>query len=203
MILVGIVSVLVAAGIFLYTRRDESGILAMENWDYETTGATLKDAVYPVTGAPILPKLPPLPPANLSSILHWRDEIRRVGRQGVPLSWILAVIKIESAGNPDAVNPSDPSSGLMQTIPLITRAFGGVSGTNREMLEHSRNPSVSLRAGIGFLADLKRKYENRYPLGEWILAYNSGETNFNKGFRGNKEYGRRFEIARIQLEAWI
>jgi len=103
---------------------------------------------------------------------------------------VWGVMMAESSGNPSAENPSDPSAGLMQTIPLISRAYAEIIGTNAEVLEQVKNPDVSMQAGTGFLEHLQRRYAATKPAEEWVQAYNLGEPNFDKGHRV-PEYGAR------------
>lgn len=102
---------------------------------------------------------------------------------GVEAALIRAVIQQESAGNPNAQNPADPSAGLMQVTPLIGRAFGGLSGTDQQVLKLLLDPERNVRAGARFLAHLKGRYAARFQVQEWVQAYNEGETNFDRGLR--------------------
>jgi soluble lytic murein transglycosylase-like protein len=110
--------------------------------------------------------------------------------RGLDPALVWGVILTESSANPLAKNPSDPSAGLMQVTPLIGRAFGGLQGTNAEVLALLLDVETNLRAGTGFLAHLQGRYGAAMQVGEWVQAYNLGETAFDKGVR-NGIYGNR------------
>lgn len=93
----------------------------------------------------------------------------------VPVALIKAVIRTESSFNPSAVNPSDPSAGLMQTTPATASAFLGRPVT----LEELKDPALSIEAGTRFLGYLLAKY----PEDAAIQMYNLGETKYRKGAR--------------------
>ncbi len=93
------------------------------------------------------------------------------------------IVMTESSGNPDAQNPSDPSSGLMQITPPIARAFGNVTGSDSEILRKLRDPYLNLSIGTKFVAHLRDRYAMSFPLVEWIQSYNIGETKFDRGIR--------------------
>lgn len=104
---------------------------------------------------------------------------------------IKAIIMVESSGYVQAENPADPSWGLMQVTALIGNFYGD-GGTK----EHLFNIESNLKAGAGFLADLKGKYAARYPLSDprngWVQMYNTGEPKFlSRGVRV-PEYQAKF-----------
>lgn len=96
-------------------------------------------------------------------------------RHGVPVALIKAFIRTESTFNPEAVNPGDPSAGLMQTTPATASAFLGRPVTLNDL----KNPATSIEAGTRYIAHLIR----RYPLDDAIQMYNTGEPRFKKGLR--------------------
>ena len=87
---------------------------------------------------------------------------------------VLAHVKIESGFNQLAVNPSDPSYGLMQITPYIASAFGARSDSWKT------DPIENLIIGMKFLSELNRKYNSVYDNAE---RYNLGETKYNRGKR--------------------
>ncbi|MGH9933246.1 MAG: lytic transglycosylase domain-containing protein [Pyrinomonadaceae bacterium] len=108
----------------------------------------------------------------------------------LPPSLVWGIVQTESGGDPNAQNPSDPSAGLMQVTPLIGRAFGSLKGSDAVVLASLLDPETNLRAGTRFVAHLQSRYAAKFPLGEWIQAYNVGETKFDRGIR-NDLYGDR------------
>jgi len=158
-------------------------------------GALRKQQPEPLGGLPLRPgpvPLPPLPPPPAAA--DWLSSLIRdaAAKHGVPADTIYGVIMAESSGNPSAVNPSDPSAGLMQVTPLIGRAYGGLTGSDQDVLQRLMDPAVNVRAGTAFLRHLQLRYDPYLPREEWVQAYNLGETKFDRGVR-NPEYGRRVE----------
>jgi hypothetical protein len=92
---------------------------------------------------------------------------------------ILAIIWSESTGNPNSINPGDPSYGLMQITLPIAKFYGGIT-VRQQLFDPDRNISI----GSAFLADLKTKHQEQFPLTDlncgWPTAYNEGETNESK-----------------------
>jgi len=100
---------------------------------------------------------------------------------------IKAIMYIESRGNPRAVNPSDPSYGLMQ-IELGTAKFYGRPDLSAPVLVG--DPELNAKIGARFLAHLLEKYGGDFEFGEWAQAYNVGEPKFDRGIR-NPLYGAK------------
>jgi len=111
-------------------------------------------------------------------------------KAGLNPAFVWGVVMTESSGNPNAENPSDPSTGLMQVTPLIGRAFAKLTGDTREVLRALLDPDINLKAGTDFLAHLKGRYNSKFPQQEWVQAYNLGEPSFDRGSR-NQIYGQR------------
>ena len=109
---------------------------------------------------PVADQLSPSPLPTLGSSTLVDSLIHKWATRVANLSFaeIKAIVWVESSGNPNAMNPSDPSWGLMQVTPLIGRAFAGIT-KNEQLL----NPDTNLKAGTGFLSELKRQYESRFP----------------------------------------
>lgn len=95
---------------------------------------------------------------------------------------ILATITEESGGNPVAINPSDPSWGLMGVSLYIGKKYAGISIGSSLF-----DPNINIDAGSGFLSYLKETYGSRHTLGSadggWIQMYNMGEPAFQSGKR--------------------
>lgn len=84
---------------------------------------------------------------------------------------VKAIIATESAWDPSAINPRDPSYGLMQVMPASAGGAGppGVSGA--ELLD----PETNIRAGSEYLRALIARY-GRGALSDVIAAYNAGRA---------------------------
>lgn len=97
----------------------------------------------------------------------WRehgDRIRAAAvRNGVPEDLILAVIVVESAGQPTAVSPKG-AVGLMQLMPETASRFG---------VSNPFEPGMNIDGGAALLGKLARMYA-RDPI-LMLAAYNAGE----------------------------
>ena len=103
-------------------------------------------------------------------------------RYGVEEALIRAIIKVESDFNPNAVNPSDPSYGLMQIMPILAEDFGYVRdwrNVTEAEIAMIRLPETNVQIGTRFLGKLLGKY----PQGVAIQMYNIGEAGYNSGHR--------------------
>ena len=122
------------------------------------------------------------------SVLQWKPLAERYAAAHPPLlpNEILAIIWSESTGNPNAVNPSDPSWGLMQVTELIAKAYGGIifpprTGPGPKVPPPQLfNPEVNMMIGSAFLAHLKETYSEHFP-DTWPQGYNQGEGNLTRG----------------------
>jgi soluble lytic murein transglycosylase-like protein len=95
----------------------------------------------------------------------WDAEIAAQTDDAAQAALVKAVIATESAWMPGAVNPSDPSYGLMQ---ILCGPRGPAPGiTCEELLD----PSTNLRVGIGFLRGLLTRYGST---SDALSAYNAG-----------------------------
>ena len=94
----------------------------------------------------------------------WGTEILKdtIGTDVSP-ALVLAVIGIESAGNPEAVS-SAGATGLMQLIPATAERFG---------VEDATDPAQNIKGGIAYL-DFLMKLFNHDPV-LVLAAYNAGE----------------------------
>lgn len=79
---------------------------------------------------------------------------------------IKGIIAAESAWNPSAVNPSDPSYGLMQITVATARQFS--PGITSEQLVS--DPRLNISIGSAFILDLLR----RYSMSDAVAYYNAG-----------------------------
>jgi soluble lytic murein transglycosylase-like protein len=117
------------------------------------------------------------PVSSLDSLIN-----ENAARYGVPGALIKAVIRHESNFDPDAVNPSDPSYGLMQVMPILAEDFGLVKdwrNVTEAEIAMIKIPSKNVQIGSWFLGKLFKKY----PLDTAIQMYNVGEAGFNSGHR--------------------
>jgi len=104
-----------------------------------------------------------------SAVEQWNPIVNQAAADwGVPVEWIKAVIQVESGGNPDAFNRSDPggSRGLMQISGPTARAYGV------EDLDTLFDPVLNIAVGTHLLSDLRRSYGDDFR--RVYSAYNSG-----------------------------
>jgi soluble lytic murein transglycosylase-like protein len=102
------------------------------------------------------------------------DLARQSGaRSGVDPALVMAVMQVESHFNPRAVNPSDPSYGLMQMLPATASLLAGRSVSGQELLD---NPALAVDLGTQYLAQGLARYGNT---GDAIAAYNAGTARRN------------------------
>ncbi len=102
------------------------------------------------------------------------DLARSAGaRYGVDPTLVMAVIQVESHFNPAAVNPSDPSYGLMQMLPSTATLLAGRTVSGQELLD---NPPLAVDLGTQYLAMGFAKYGNT---GDALAAYNAGVARRN------------------------
>ena len=101
----------------------------------------------------------------------WEDVIRSqaVGDWSL-YALIKAVIAAESGWNPGAINPSDPSYGLMQVTPATARLYAPAI-TPDDLLD----PVTNLVIGSAHLRDLLA----RYWTPDALAVYNSGAARKN------------------------
>ena len=91
-------------------------------------------------------------------------------RYDVPQSWIRAVIDVESAWDPDAVNPADPAFGLMQLIEPTARGLGFTGSLEELMI-----PEINIDLGSRLLGQLRESYGDDFRA--VYSAYNSGNPD--------------------------
>jgi soluble lytic murein transglycosylase-like protein len=107
-------------------------------------------------------------------------------RYGVDAALVKAIAMTESSLNPRATNPSDPSYGLMQVMPILAQDYGIVKEWQKPTsaeIAMIYDPQTNLYIGSWFLAKLTKKYSRDVA----IQMYNVGESGYLQG-RRNSEY---------------
>jgi hypothetical protein len=101
---------------------------------------------------------------------QWDDLIYAMAGGDVStIALIKGIISTESEWNPGAINPADPSYGLMQ----ILAGSGGPFPAVRP--DDLLDPSTNITLGSTFLVDLLRRYGSPGA----IAAYNAGSPRLN------------------------
>lgn len=122
---------------------------------------------------------------------RWRDEIEAASRRArVSQALLLAVVLVESAGNPGAVSPAG-AQGLAQLMPGTARRYG---------VRNSFDPAANLVGGARYLSDLLVLYEG--DLVTSLAAYNAGEGAVAR-FGGVPPYGETLAYVPRVLNAFL
>jgi len=115
---------------------------------------------------------------------------------GIENALIKAIIRKESSFNSDAINPKDPSYGLMGITPIAAQDFGFVRDynnvTNAEIasiFDVENNVNIGVRRLVYLLG--------KYPFDTAVQMYNVGESGYNSGRRN---YSYLSEVKRFYNE---
>ena len=104
--------------------------------------------------------------------LQYRQEIDRAARRArVSEALLIAIVMVESGGNPGAVSPAG-AQGLAQLMPGTARRYG---------VRNVFDPNQNLQGGAAYLSDLLKLYGDDMILA--LAAYNSGEHTVSR-YRG-------------------
>ncbi|HEY9722674.1 MAG TPA: lytic transglycosylase domain-containing protein [Oscillatoriaceae cyanobacterium] len=126
---------------------------------HHTTHTTAHHA--PSASAKAAPHLIAPPKHASAAIRRWWPDAQKAGQKyGIDPRLVLAVISVESSGNPHAVS-SVGARGLMQLMPATARGLG-VSNVN--------NPQQNIDGGVRYLSQLMKRYGQT----SGIRAYNGG-----------------------------
>ncbi|CAN5725882.1 hypothetical protein BH11PSE6_BH11PSE6_25070 [soil metagenome] len=119
----------------------------------------------PVPVAAAAPALVGAPAAD--SVASYVAEAAR--RFSIPASWIHAVMRIESAGDPRAISPKG-ATGLMQIMPETWADLR----TRYALGSNIYDPRDNIMAGAAFLRELY----DRYGVPGFLAAYNAGPGRY-------------------------
>jgi len=129
--------------------------------------ANIMPAVTMAQGMPITRPSPRDPYAD-----HIAEASRRFG---VPIAWIRAVMRAESAGDPRAISRKG-AMGLMQIMP---ETWAGLRLRHR-LGADPYDPHDNIIAGAGYIRELF----DRYGSPGWIAAYNAGPGRYEDSLKG-------------------
>jgi len=116
------------------------------------------------------------PVVRLSPRDAYADHIAEASRRfGVPIAWIRAVMRAESAGDPRALSPKG-AMGLMQIMPPT---WAGLRLRHRLGVD-PYDPHDNIIAGAGYIRELF----DRYGSPGWIAAYNAGPGRYEDSLKG-------------------
>ncbi len=154
---------------------------------------TKTDAAQQVTPSKAVPLAAPVPvplngepPAAITRLQKFRDQLERIlDQEGVPRA-LVAVVVVESGAEPLAMSPKQ-ARGLWQLMPGTARDYGlVVTGTRDQRVEIEG----ATRAAARYLRDLYSKF------GDWQLAlaaYNAGPDAIDRAI----QRGRTSSFARL------
>jgi len=116
-------------------------------------------------------------PAERSRVA--RTIAREAGRAGFSAEFVLAVIRVESGGDPFAISAKG-ALGLMQLRPHTAEAVAHGIGLRWEGPETLFDPVANVRLGVAYLERLRARYGN---LSVALAAYNWGPTRISELLR--------------------
>ena len=93
-------------------------------------------------------------------------------RFGIPTTWIIAVMRTESAGDMRAVSPAG-AMGLMQIMPATWAELRGRYGLGRDPFA----PRDNILAGTAYLREMLDRYGN---VAAMLAAYNAGPARLDQ-----------------------
>ncbi len=145
-------------------------------------GVAQRLALLLLSGLPIASVMPAItmaqdaPIARTSPRDPFADHIAEASRRfGVPITWIKAVMRAESAGDPRAIS-SAGAMGLMQIMPSTWADLRARHGLGRDPYDERDN----ILAGTAYLREL----HNRYGSPGFLAAYNAGPRRYEESLTG-------------------
>lgn len=129
-------------------------------------------------------------PQDLAQTMQWADLVEELTHNGdIEANVILAVIYIESRGDPNAINKKSKATGLMQIMPQEAGPVFDDRPTSEELL----NPTVNITWGIKILHYFMGKEGSlwgglyRYSGGKTWPSYGDFITRYWKPFSEVRE----------------
>ena len=147
----------------------------------------------------------PAPTARLSRLEAGRVArtlVAEARRAAFSPEFVLAVIQVESQGDPRAISPKG-ALGLMQLLPETGQAMAAELGLRWHGPDTLFDPVANVRLGIAYLEQLRSRYGN---LSIALTAYNWGPSRVSDMLRRSERipvgYSRRvFQACRGSGEA--
>jgi soluble lytic murein transglycosylase-like protein len=142
----------------------------------------------------------PLSRSDLSRVA--RTVAAEARRAGFSPEFVLALIQVESGGDPLAVS-SKGALGLMQLLPTTGQAVAGEVGLRWDGPKTLFDPVVNVRLGVAYLERLRARYGS---LSIALTAYNWGPKRVSDMLRRSERipagYSRRvFQACRGRAES--
>ncbi len=142
------------------------------------------------------------PLSRLETARVARTLVAEAQRASFSPEFVLAVIRVESGGDPYAISPKG-ALGLMQLLPTTGRAVASELGLRWDGPETLFDPVRNVRLGVAYLERLRARYGN---LSIALTAYNWGPTRVSDMLRRSERipagYSQRvFQACRGSGEA--
>jgi soluble lytic murein transglycosylase len=142
------------------------------------------------------------PLSGLEAARVARTLVAEARRASFSPEFVLAVIRVESGGDPFAISPKG-ALGLMQLLPTTGRAVAAELGLRWDGPKTLFDPVQNVRLGVAYLERLRARYGN---LSIALTAYNWGPTRVSDMLRRSERlpvgYSRRvFQACRGSWEA--
>ncbi|MEL6477798.1 MAG: lytic transglycosylase domain-containing protein [Pseudomonadota bacterium] len=120
---------------------------------------------------------------------------REAAARNLPLPLLVAVVAVESGGNPRAISPAG-AGGLMQLMPQTARRFG---------VSNALAPAQNVRGGARYLRWLLDRYRGDAVLA--LAGYNAGEGAVDKyggvpPYRETRDYVPKVAAAYVDARRW-
>jgi Transglycosylase SLT domain len=129
-------------------------------------------AAFVVTSFPVSAHAEPASTASTGAAAPWQSFVdEAASRFSVPASWIRAVIRIESNGNPKALSPKG-AIGLMQLMLDTYTELRARYGLGADPTD----PHDNVIAGTAYLRDMHQ----RFGTDGFIAAYNAGPQRYEE-----------------------
>ena len=129
--------------------------------------------------APVGPAPAPRPPAPTprpqSSHPYAREIDAAARRFGIPREWIIAVMRTESANNPNAVSHAG-AGGLMQIMPGTWEYLTGRHGLGSDRFD----PAANVMSGAAYLREM---YDRSGSMRGMLASYNAGPGRWDDHVR--------------------
>jgi soluble lytic murein transglycosylase len=153
-------------GLSLFSAR-----IYAEQGDYDSAFRTLRRA-FPDYDCRAIENLPEEVWNLLYPFEHWRIVSKQAAVHGLDPSFVMGLIRQESAFNQRARSAAN-ARGLMQVLPSTGRVLAKGEGI-KYSTEKLYQPDVNINLGVKHLAALIRQYEGREELA--LAAFNAGDT---------------------------
>jgi soluble lytic murein transglycosylase-like protein len=129
-------------------------------------------AAFVVTSFRVSAHAGPASTPSSGGTVPWQSFIdEAASRFSVPASWIRAVIRIESNGNPNALSPKG-AVGLMQLMPDTYAELR----VRYRLGDDRKDPHDNIIAGTAYLRDM----HDRFGSAGFIAAYNAGPQRYEE-----------------------